>query len=143
MKNITVRLGHLCLEVAALKTALRFWTPLLAVSGFNKIMDGQGFVGFSNGTFEVFLCHSKPRRVRRGKPSGKEMIVSDHIALRVDKRADVDAVASAMTKAGVAALFPAEEHRQFAPGYYAVSYSDPDHNVIEVYTVPKHKRHLR
>jgi hypothetical protein len=61
------------------------------------------------------------------------------VAFRVAKKHDVDAIAGAMEKAGIAALFPPEEHAQFTPGYYAVSYSDPDHNVVELYTAPRHK----
>jgi len=39
-----------------------------------------------------------------------------------------------MKKNGLKALFPCEEHPQFEPGYYAVSFCDPDNYVIEIYT---------
>ncbi len=36
-----------------------------------------------------------------------------------------------MTKAGIVPLFPAQECPEFGPGFYAVTYCDPDNNVIE------------
>ena len=139
MKTIAIKVGHICFEVGTIKKSLKFWAPLFEVAGFKEIMGDDDFVGFSNGSFELFLCRSKPRRVKRLAPSGKEMVISDHVAFRVGKRGDVDAISHAMQGAGVTALFPPEEHRQFTPGYYAASFSDPDNNVIEFYTVPRRK----
>ena len=53
------------------------------------------------------------------------------ISFSVGRREDVDAIASAMSAAGVTPLFPAREYPEFAPGFYAVTFCDPDNNVIE------------
>ena len=136
MSVIALKLGHLCFEIGTLKRSLTFWEPLFQATGFKKIMGSDDFVGFSNGAFELFLCRSKPRRVRRPPPSGKEMVISDHVAFRVSERREVDAIVGAMGQAGVTPLFPPEEHPEFTPGYYAASFCDPDNNVIELYCVP-------
>ena len=50
-----------------------------------------------------------------------------------------EALTRAMRKAGVSPLFPAEEHPEFTPGFYSVSFCDPDKNVVEFYAVPTGK----
>jgi len=137
-KKIQVTMGHICFEIAKLKKSMLFYNPLFDEIGFHLVMGGEeGYAGYSNDEFQIFLCESKPRRVSRKKPSGEEMVISDHIALLVASRKEVDSIAKAMDKAGFEPLFPPEEHPQFVKGYYAVSFNDPDNNVIEFYTVPK------
>ena len=70
---------------------------------------------------------------------GEEFIVSDHLAILVQDRKTVDDADGEMTKNGFKALFPCEEYAEFCPGYYAVSFCDPDNYVIEIYTRPKPK----
>lgn len=137
MKTIRVDVGHICMEIANLRQSLRFYKPLLAAAGFRKIMGSGDFAGFSNGRFEIFINTSKPRRVVRKAPSGKEFVVSDHLAFFVRGRREVDAITRILEEAGFRPLFPPEEHPEFTPGYYAVSFCDPDNNVIEFYTSPK------
>jgi predicted lactoylglutathione lyase len=43
----------------------------------------------------------------------------------------VDVIVAAMQHAGVKPLFPAQEHPEFGPGFYAVTFVDPDQNVVE------------
>jgi len=40
-------------------------------------------------------------------------------------------------KEGFAPLFSPAEYPEFAKGYYAVSFCDPDNYVIEIYTCPQ------
>jgi catechol 2,3-dioxygenase-like lactoylglutathione lyase family enzyme len=79
-------------------------------------------------------------RVKRKTPTGEEFVVADHLAIFVQDKQAVDAIEREMTKNGFRALFPCEEHPQFEPGYYAVSFCDPDNYVIEIYTRPKSDR---
>jgi hypothetical protein len=73
-------------------------------------------------------------RVKRKAPTGEEFVVADHLAIFVtDKKAVYD-IEKEMKKNEFEALFPCEEHPQFEPGYYAVSFCDPDNYVIEIYT---------
>jgi hypothetical protein len=62
------------------------------------------------------------------------------LAILVGDKAGVDGGERRMKKDGYDALFPCEEHPQFEPGYYAVSFCDPDNYVVEVYTRPKPTR---
>jgi catechol 2,3-dioxygenase-like lactoylglutathione lyase family enzyme len=125
--------GHVGVEVSSLKRSRGFYDVLLGALGFKVIMDSEDGAGFSNGVFAVWLGQAVKPRVKRLAPSGEEFVVADHLAVLVDSNAVVDAVEGKMKKAGFEALFPCEEHPEFEPGYYAVSYVDPDNYVVEVY----------
>ncbi|MEJ2114101.1 MAG: hypothetical protein P8X62_10585, partial [Flavobacteriaceae bacterium] len=71
---------------------------------------------------------------KRQPPTGNENVILDHIAILVANRKTVDSIEIEMKKNGFEPLFPCEEHPQFEPGYYAVSFCDPDNYVVEVYT---------
>jgi glyoxylase I family protein len=123
---------HLCFEVRDFAVARRFWEPLCASLGFPPLWgDGQHFAGFGDGRTMLFVGESTPPRVQREAPTGQEFVVTDHVGLHVAAREDVDAVAADMAAAGFAPLFPAREYPEFGPGFYAVTFCDPDHNVIE------------
>lgn len=123
---------HVCFEVADFAAAMRFWEPLCAASGFGFLWgDGKAFAGFRNGSLTVFVGESPTRRVRRDAPTGQEFVVTDHVGFHAARREDVDAVAAAMESAGFPPLFPAKEYPEFGPGFYAVTFCDPDHNVVE------------
>jgi catechol 2,3-dioxygenase-like lactoylglutathione lyase family enzyme len=132
--------GHVGIEVSSLSRSKKFYEVLLGGLGFKIIMDSEDGVGFSNQNFQVWLGELRDSRVKRGAPTGEEFVVMDHLAILVHDKGAVDAAEREMKKNGFEALFPCEEHPQFEPGYYAVSFCDPDNYVIEIYTRPKPKR---
>jgi catechol 2,3-dioxygenase-like lactoylglutathione lyase family enzyme len=129
--------GHVGIEVSNLVKSKKFYIALLEGLGFKVIMDQEDGVGFSNGGFQVWVGESKRPRVKRGAPTGEEFVVADHLAILVGDKAAVDGVERRMKENGFEALFPCEEHAQFEPGYYAVSFCDPDNYVVEVYNRAK------
>jgi catechol 2,3-dioxygenase-like lactoylglutathione lyase family enzyme len=139
-KEIPAIVGHVGIEVSNLTNSKKFYTALLEGLGFKVIMDEEDGVGFSNGSFQVWVSALKKSRVKRAAPTGEEFVIADHLAILVGDKAAVDGVDRRMKKNGYAALFPCEEHAQFEPGYYAVSFCDPDNYVVEVYTRPKPTR---
>jgi catechol 2,3-dioxygenase-like lactoylglutathione lyase family enzyme len=139
-KPIQAIVGHVGIEVSDLKASEKFYKTLLEGLGFKVIMDSEDATGFSNQNFQVWLAESKKPRVKRDAPTGEEFIVADHLAIFVHDKDAVDAIEKIMKKKGFEALFPCEEHPQFEPGYYAVSFCDPDNYVTEVYTRPEPKR---
>lgn len=138
-QNQTI-VGHVGIEVSNLGNSKRFYMALFGGLGFKTIMDTEDGVGFSNQNFQVWIGESLKPRVKREAPTGEEFVVADHLAILVQNKATVDAIEKEMKKNGFKALFPCEEHPQFKPGYYAVSFCDPDNYVIEIYTRPKPKR---
>ena len=131
--------GHVGIEVSNLSRSKKFYKTLLEGLGFTMIMDNKDGAGFSNQNFQVWLGASQKPRVKRGAPTGEEFVVADHLAIFVPDKETVNAIEKTMKNNGFKALFPCEEHPQFTPGYYAVSFCDPDNYVIEIYTRPKQK----
>jgi len=129
--------GHVGIEVSSLKHSKGFYEALLGDLGLKLMMDSEDGLGFSNGNFSVWIGEMHDSRVKRKAPTGEEFVVADHLAILVQSKEAVDAVAKKMKSKGFEALFPCEEHPQFEPGYYAVSFCDPDNYVIEVYNRAK------
>jgi len=125
--------GHVGVEVSNLSNSRKFYKVLLEGLGFKIIMDTEDGVGFSNQSLQVWLGELREPRVKRKAPTGEEFVVADHLAILVQDKETVDVVERKMKNSGFEALFPCEEHPEFEPGYYAVSFCDPDNYVIEVY----------
>jgi catechol 2,3-dioxygenase-like lactoylglutathione lyase family enzyme len=139
-KQIQAIIGHVGIEVSDLRNSRKFYKALLEGLGFKIVMDTEDGVGFSNQNFQVWVGELREPRVKRQAPSGEEFVVADHLAILVRDKGSVDAVEREMKEKGFKALFPCEEHPEFEPGYYAVSFCDPDNYVIEIYTRPKPNR---
>ncbi len=139
-KKAQVAFGHIGIEVSNLKKSKKFYTALLEELGFKSIMETEDGLGFTNQSFQVWVGELRQPRVKREAPTGEEFVVTDHLALLALDRSIVDAAERKMKKNGFEPLFPCEEHPEFVPGYYAVSFCDPDNYVIEVYTRPKTDR---
>lgn len=137
-KKTAAVVGHVGIEVANLGRSKKFYSVLFGGLGF-KLNEGEFGIGIFNENFQVWIGESQTQRVRREPPTGEELIVTDHLAVFVESRDAVDAIEREMKKNGFEPLFPCEEHLQFEPGYYAVSFCDPDNYVIEVYTLPASK----
>jgi catechol 2,3-dioxygenase-like lactoylglutathione lyase family enzyme len=139
-KPIQAIVGHVGIEVSNLAVSKKFFKALLQGLGFTIIMDSKDATGFSNQNFQIWLAELTKPRVKRDPPTGEDFIIADHLAIFVHDKKAVDAIERKMEEQGFEALFPCEEHPQFEPGYYAVSFCDPDNYVIEVYTRPEPKR---
>lgn len=136
-KQTQAIVGHVGIEVSDLNKSKKFYKALLEGLGFQVMMDSEDGLGFSNGNFSVWVGELRESRVKRKAPTGEEFVVAEHLALLVQDKKAVYDIEKEMKKKGFEALFPCEEHPQFEPGYYAVSFCDPDNYVIEVYTRQK------
>jgi catechol 2,3-dioxygenase-like lactoylglutathione lyase family enzyme len=139
-KQAQAIVGHIGIEVTDLGNSKRFYKALLGGLGFKVIMDTEDGAGFSNQNFSVWVGELRKSRVKREAPTGDEFVVADHLAILVQDKKAVYDIEKEMKKNGFEPLFPCEEHPQFEPGYYAVSFCDPDNYVVEVYTREKPKR---
>lgn len=136
-KQTGATVGHVGIEASNLSQSKKFYKTLFEGLGFRVIMDTEDGVGFSNQNFSVWLGELSKPRVKRKAPTGEEFVVTDHLAVLVQDKKTVYKIESEMKKNGFEPLFPCEEHPQFEPGYYAVSFCDPDNYVIEIYTRQK------
>ena len=131
-----VTIGHLGIEVGNLKTSKQFYDVLLQQLNCQIIMDTEYAIGYANQNFQVWVSEADPPRVTRQPPHGEEEMVAEHLAILVSDQETVNSITAVMVEQGFKPLFSPEEHPQFTPGYYAVSFCDPDNYVIEIYTVP-------
>ena len=132
-----IKATHICFEVNSYQTAMNFYSTLLGAADFKKSWgDDKTYTGFVNGVFTVVIGATTPRRVTKEAPTGQEFVVTDHVGFYVPTTSDVDAIEGIMKKAGYAPLFPAKEYPEFGPGFYSVTFSDVDNNVIEFSTRP-------
>ncbi len=132
-----VVVGHVGIEVTNLVKSKEFYQTMLECLGFQIVLDNGNAVGFSNQSFQVWLAKPEKARVRRDSPDREDFIIADHLAILVRNHHAVDVVENVMKEHGFEPLFPCEEHPEFSPGYYAVSFTDPDNYVVEIYTRPK------
>jgi catechol 2,3-dioxygenase-like lactoylglutathione lyase family enzyme len=139
-KRAEATIGHVGIEVTDLGRSKKFYKALFDGLGFKTIMDSKDGLGLSNDCFSVWIGELQEPRVRRKAPTGDEFVVADHLAILVDDKGAVYEIEKGMKKNGFEALFPCEEHPQFEPGYFAVSFTDPGNYVIEVYTRQKQNR---
>jgi catechol 2,3-dioxygenase-like lactoylglutathione lyase family enzyme len=138
--QIQTTVGHVGIEVSNLSKSKKFYKTLLGVLGFKIVMETPDGIGFSNQNFQVWVSQPAEPRIKRKAPTGEEFVIADHLAILVSDREEVDIAEREMEKNGFKALFPCEEHPQFEPGYYAVSFCDPDNYVIEIYNRSEPKR---
>jgi catechol 2,3-dioxygenase-like lactoylglutathione lyase family enzyme len=136
-KQTQATVGHVGIEVSSLTKSKKFYSALFGELGFKVIMDSEDGVGFSNQNFSIWVGELQEPRVKRKAPTGEEFVVADHLAILVQDKKAVYDIEREMKKNGFEALFPCEEHPQFEPGYYAVSFCDPNNYVIEIYTRQK------
>jgi predicted lactoylglutathione lyase len=132
-KQTQAVVGHVGIEVSDLNRSKKFYKALLLGLGFRVTMDTETGMGFSNENFSVWVGELRQPRVKRKAPTGEEFVVADHLAILVQNKETVDDIEKVMKKNGFEPLFPCEEHAQFEPGYYAVSFCDPDNYVTEIY----------
>ena len=136
-KPVQSTIGHVSIEVSSLKNSRQFYEVLLTGLDCRLMVNERTTMAFANRNFQVWVCESDSPRVKRGRPTGEEVAVDDHLAILVPDEKTVNAIAAKMKMSGFAPLFPPEEHPQFTHGYYAVSFCDSDNYVTEIYTAPQ------
>ncbi len=133
-------IGHLGIEVTAIARSKKFYESLLGELGCKVVMNHKDVLGISNGTLQVWISEANPPRVKRGSPTGEEFVVADHVAILVDDKETVKRITSRMMKDGFSPLFSPAAYPEFAKGYYAVAFCDPDNYVIEIYACPPERK---
>lgn len=127
-------IGHVGIEVGDIAKARPFYDSLAAGLGLKTVYESKETIGYGNKDYQIWLGLSEESRVRRRPPTGEEEVVAEHLAIWVSVKTEVDKVVRVMEERGIKPLFPPQECPQFAKGYYAASFCDPENYVIEVYT---------
>ena len=120
---------HLDVRVKDVAAARRFYEPFCAALGLTRVEAGPIWTSFeSSDPSAPFLAiaadpNFSPSRTR--------------IALRADSRADVDRIARVARIAGATNFEEPHHCPEYAEGYYAAFFDDPDGNRLEICYRPK------
>jgi catechol 2,3-dioxygenase-like lactoylglutathione lyase family enzyme len=120
--------GHIDLRVASMADTLPFYEALLPALGFTQRYDG--------GDWKVFATEAPPPGAAYiGITESADFTANENrIAFWAADRAEVDRLAAVIADTGVALSGPKD--MPYGPGYYAVYFTDPAGNRLEIYHRP-------
>lgn len=128
---------HLQINVRDPAVSLPFYQDLLGYLEYRTVYRTDTVAGFSAGTgADIWIIATAAAHVGHGFHRKRTGL--NHLALRVERRADVDRFRDEfMTPRGVGALYRTpREFPEYRPGYYAVFFEDPDRLKLEVVHIP-------
>lgn len=125
---------HVILSVNDLGRSRAFYAALMPRVGY----EGSGNYGAVAGWFGTggsFWIKQADLRYASDRFS-KDRVGLCEVAFRAENREQVDALAGDVASFGGTILDPPREYPQYAPGYYAVFFADPDGIKLELVFLP-------
>lgn len=125
--------AHVVFRVHRFEECIRFYDRLMPELGLRCVNRDDGFVYYVGGRTALAIRPVLPEYADRRHVEGGPGI--DHLCWRVRTREDVDAVYSLIKSMGTQIVRPPQEG-PWAPGYYSLSFLDPEGIRLEVNHVP-------
>jgi catechol 2,3-dioxygenase-like lactoylglutathione lyase family enzyme len=124
-------IGHIGINLSNEEKSFPFWKELLTYLEFDLMLDGTHFDASDGHTF---LCFSVTKLGYKETAFHRKHTGLNHIAFNVPSPEAVDEfIAKYVEPHGIPLLYGgAKAYPQYAPGYYAVYFEDPDRIKIEV-----------
>lgn len=99
-------------------------------------MTHKDFIGYTDGSLKLFLVQVEERF--SNKKFHRKQVGLNHIAFRVDSKKKVDSFHKFLKKNKITILYggPKDYSAEYAKGYYAVFFEDPDRVKLEVVFAP-------
>lgn len=130
MATEVIGIDHIYLSVTDIVASENYYDTVLGeILGFrkNKFFLGENLhVQYFNRQFGFVL-----RPASRGTEFSGEVPGLHHFCFRVTSEEDIDRIAAAMRAKGLQVSIP-QYHKEYAPDYYAVYFTDPDGVKLEV-----------
>jgi glyoxylase I family protein len=126
-------LDHVDLNTTDLARATGFYALVLGALGFSRIAH-ESYVAFSNGRMNIGLRQASAEQRRAAHDRTRAGL--HHLALRAQRRSDVDALHRFLLERDLPVLDPPAEYPEYGPGYYAVFFADPDGLKLELVHFP-------
>jgi len=128
---------HVQINVHDAAVSLPFYKDLLGRLEYRVVHDEPRVCGFSNGTTDLWFIATDAAHARHGFHRKRAGI--NHLAFRVDRREEVDRFRDEfLVPRRMAPLYGTpREFPEYARGYYAVFFEDPDRLKLEVAHVPR------
>jgi len=127
---------HLQLNVRDAGVSIPFYHALLEYLEYRVTYSAPGVLGASNHTTDFWIM-GVPADRRPYAPHRKDPGLN-HVAFRVEARADVDRFHDEFLEPrGIKILYGGpRDYPEYRPGYYAVFFEDPDRLKLEVVHLP-------
>jgi glyoxylase I family protein len=125
---------HIDLTVSDLPEASRFYARILPLLGFRRMPDCQEGPLWAGAELELGLQAARPGSPR---PHDRFSPGLHHLAFTAPSREAVDAFHRDLVRLGVAILDAPADYPEYAPGYYAVFFADPDGIKLEYVHTPQ------
>jgi glyoxylase I family protein len=127
-------IGHVILSVSDWERSSAFYDALLLSLGFaiNHEIGGEWGRGrsYKCGEHGIWIQHNADAKYG-------EFVRNpglDHLCLKVSSRAEVDAAYTLVLGLGATVTISPKDFPEYAPGYYAFNFRDPDGLPLEVAT---------
>jgi glyoxylase I family protein len=134
---VRAQVYHLQINVRDPAVSLPFYRELLGYLEYRTVYDSETMAGFSTGAgADIWVMGTDAAHVGHGFHRKRPGL--NHLALRVEQRADVDRFRGEfMTPRRLRSLYDTpREFPEYRPGYYAVFFEDPDRLKLEVVHIP-------
>jgi catechol 2,3-dioxygenase-like lactoylglutathione lyase family enzyme len=122
---------HVEVYVSDLDRSIAFWTPFLALLGYEEERWAEG-VNYLVGEEDPYLSLVRAPQEHLDVGYHRRRVGLNHLAFRARSREQVDEVRTWLREAGVPLLYDDRYPFATAPGYYAVFCEDPDRIKVEV-----------
>lgn len=125
---------HIDITVRDPERALEFYDFVLSLMGFRRIADADEGPLWAGAQIEVGL---QTARSDSAAAHDRRSPGLHHLAFTAPTREAVDVLYEKLQAANVVIFDPPAEYPDYAPGYYAVFFADPDHIKLEYVFTPE------
>ncbi|HTN25612.1 MAG TPA: VOC family protein [Solirubrobacteraceae bacterium] len=125
--------AHVVLRVSRFEACIRFYDQLMPALGLEAVHRHDDFVYYIGGRTALAIRRVDPDAADRRHVEGGPGL--DHLCFRARSRHDIDDLHPLLAQMGADVVRPPEEG-PWAPGYYSLSFRDPEGIRLEVNHVP-------
>jgi catechol 2,3-dioxygenase-like lactoylglutathione lyase family enzyme len=125
--------AHVILRVNRIAECIAFYDRLMPFLGLRPVIHGEEFVYYVGGRTALGVRRADPEHA--DAPHFESAPGIDHLCFRARQREDVDVLYEFLLELG-ADMVRAPEEGPWAPGYYSLSFRDPEGIRLEVNHVP-------
>jgi catechol 2,3-dioxygenase-like lactoylglutathione lyase family enzyme len=125
---------HLDITVSDLDRSTAFYDRILPLMGFCRSADVPEGPIWAGAGCEIGLVAARSSSHREHDRYSPGL---HHLAFSAPDRASVDRLRDHLVSLGVRVLDPPADYPQYAPGYYAVFFADPDGIKLEYTFTPR------
>jgi catechol 2,3-dioxygenase-like lactoylglutathione lyase family enzyme len=125
--------AHVVLRANRFEECIRFYNRLMPALGLEAVYRDEGFVYYVGGRTALAIRQVDPGCADHPHVEGSSGL--DHLCFRARSRQDIDDLYPLLKRIGADVVRPPQEGPR-APGYYSLSFRDPEGIRLEVNHVP-------